>query len=106
MPAGPFNPTEAEDVSIGSFPVNAATQPTSGPFNWTLSDATAGSLAVASDTKSCKLVTNPGAIDCVITVTDSVGGLSDTAAVSRGVVPPPVDNVTTAFNLSGSVVPK
>lgn len=102
--AGPFNPTEQQDVDFAIAPVNAAGQPTNGPFDWTRSDATAGELVVAPDTKSAKLVTNPGAVSCIVTVTDPRTSVGESALVERTVVPP--DNNTTAMNLSGSVVPK
>jgi hypothetical protein len=104
MPAGPFNPSEQEDVQLQIAPVNAAGQPTPGPFNWTMSDGAAGTLEKSADTKSAKLVTTPGSWDVVVIVTDPRTGISDTAAVSRTTAP--ADNNTTALNLSGSIVPK
>lgn len=104
MPAGPFNPTETEDVALAISPVNAAGEPTSGPFTWTVSDGAAGTLEIAADTKSAKLVTALGSIDAVVVVTDPRTGVSDTAAVQRTVTPP--DNNTVNLNLAGSLAPK
>jgi len=100
-----FNPSDTQDVAFTIAPVNAAGAPTTGPFNWSASDAAAGSLSVAADTLSARFVTNPGSIDCVVVVTDPRTGAQDTATISR-TAPPPPDNNTVSINLSGTLVDK
>lgn len=104
MPAGPFNPDKTQDVQFTINPLNAGGQPTTGPFNWTLSDGSAGILTPAADGKSALFVTSPtlDTFDCMVTVADPHTGVTDTARVSRGVI----DNNTVSLSLSGSLVAK
>jgi hypothetical protein len=105
MATGPFNPTESQDVAFSITPVNAAGEPTSGPFTWTVSDPNSGTLVVSSDTKSARLVTSVGNIDTVLIVEDPASGKKESTVVSRAVQPPP-DNMSVALNLSGELIDK
>jgi hypothetical protein len=102
MSAGPFNPSETENVQLVTAPVNAAGAPCSGPFNWSVSDTAAGSLVVSDDQKSALFVTNAGTFDVVVIVTQPTSGSNTSFAISRA----PVDNAVAVWNESGQVVPK
>ncbi len=104
MPLPPFNPSEKQDVKITIAPTNRAGEPTTGPFEWTVNAAGLTPQPTA-DGKTCLLVTDPGDLNVVATVTDTVSGNTDTYLVFRS-APPPPDNVTTAFNPSGELVDK
>jgi hypothetical protein len=105
MPAGPFNPGLNEDVELRIAPVNAAGQPVTDTFNWSLSDQSAGTLTIAPDTLSAKLVTAAGGIDAIVTVSQTSTGKSDSASIQR-TAPPRPDNAVDNFNLAGNVTPK
>jgi hypothetical protein len=106
MAAGPFNPTDTQDVQLETAPVNAAGAPTTGPFNWTSSDTSKVSLVVSADTKSALAVCAPGVdLDVVVSSSDPRTGVSDTAAIQR-TAPPPPDNNSVSINMTGSVVDK
>lgn len=104
MPAPVVNPTETQDVQCTISPTNRAGQPTTGPFTWTENNGQL-TLTPAADGKSCLAVTPAGAIDAVVTVTDTVSGNTDTFPVQRTVAPPP-DNLTINFNPASSAVDK
>ncbi len=104
MPAPVVNPTETQDVLCAIAPVNRAGEPTTGPFAWTV-NSPALTAQPAADGKSCLLVTQPGDIDAIAVVTDTVSGNTDTFPVKR-FAPPPPDNLTVNFNPSASAVDK
>lgn len=105
MPAGPFTPSPTEDVEVTIDPKNAAGEPTTGPFEWTSSNAMLAAPNPSADGKTCRFVVTPdtsAALDIDITCVDKASGNSVSDKIQRGVV----DNATVNFNLSGSVVPK
>lgn len=107
MPDPTVNPDLTQDVEFAIKPVNAAGNPTTGPFAWSISDGSAGTFTPAADGLSAKLVTTTDPainIDVVVTVTATNNGFTAIARVQRtGVV---VDNGTTDFGLTAVVVPK
>lgn len=103
MPAGPFNPTETEDVSLATDPKNAAG--TSVPADkawWSTSDNAAGTLTVADDGKSALFVTAAGPIDVIVTVADPRTGVTESVRIQRAAA----DVNVAVMNLTGQVVPK
>lgn len=106
MPAGPFNPTDTDDVQIVTSPTNAAGNPVSDDFVWTSSDNAAVAVQPSDDKKSCLCVTTPGVgLDVIVTITQPSTGKSESFAIQR-TAPPPPDNAVADFNSSGSLVAK
>jgi hypothetical protein len=100
-----LTPNETQNVQFSITPRNAAGNPTTGPFNWSVSDGAAGSLAPSEDGKTCLLVTNPGQWDVVVIVKDTRSGITETAHVFRTVAPPE-DNSAVTLGLTGELVEK
>jgi len=80
---GVTTPALDQDVAFTTDPKDAAGLPAIGTFQWTLSDPAGGTLEVAADGYSAKLITAAGEFTAVVTVTDIVTQVSDTATVSR-----------------------
>lgn len=104
MTIGPFTPNDSQDVAFTLSPVNAAGEPTSGPFEWNVNDPAAGTLQVSADTKACRFVTAAGSFAVVVSVKDPKTGVIDVANVSR--TETPVDNNTVSLGLAGELVAK
>jgi hypothetical protein len=105
VPSGDiFTPDETQDVDLVIAPLNAANQPTTGPFVWN-SSIGATPLTVSADTLSAKFVTPTGDLDVVVSVSYPANGKTETVAIKR-TAPPPPDNNPVALNISGTLVPK
>lgn len=103
MPAGPFNPSDTQDVLLKVSPTNAAGQPVKPTVSWNTSNSASAAITPSADTQQCLVTCAPG-IDLDAVVTATVGSLTDSASIKRTVGGG--DQTPTTLGLTGELVDK